>query len=166
MNETARPASAMARPGAARLVSAWLPVVLWVGVITWLSGDRFSDERTAWWLLRVPFVAALGLPPAVVDVANLILRKTAHFVEYAALSMLTYRALGFNDPAPPRRARLLWALALAVACAIGDELHQATTWTRTGSPKDVLLDGLGAFAGALTGAAYLYRRRVARRGAP
>jgi VanZ family protein len=166
VSATARPTGAVARPGAARLASAWVPVVLWIGVITWLSGDRFSDEHTASWLTRVPFVAALGLPPAVVDVANVILRKTAHFVEYAALSMLAYRALGISDAARPRRTRLLWAVAVAVTCATLDELHQATTLTRTGSPKDVVLDALGAFAGALSGAAYLYRRRAARRRVP
>lgn len=140
-------------------------MVLWLGVIAWLSGEGFSDEQTAAWLVGAPYFDALGIPPALVDTANLILRKTAHFVEYAVLSMLTYRALGHGGPGRSRRVRLAGALALAVACATLDELHQATTLSRTGTPRDVLLDGVGAAAGALVGGLLLFRRTRARPGA-
>lgn len=142
-------------PGA--MLIAWLPVVLWMGVIFWLSGDQFSDERTASWLAGSPLLSVLGLPPAVIDVVNLIVRKCAHFVEYALLSMLAYRAMCRSFAAPARRA-LAVAIVLAVSVASIDEMHQATTATRSGSPKDVVLDSAGALAGALTGATYLYRR--------
>ncbi|MGH7786029.1 MAG: VanZ family protein [Candidatus Binatia bacterium] len=151
------------RPGGWAMVAAWLPLALWLGVIFWLSGDQFSDEQTAEWLTSLPWLAALRLPPAAIELANLIVRKSAHFVEYAVLSMLAYRAVGASRPAWSRRAVLLAAVALAVACATVDELHQATTLTRTGSPKDVVIDSLGAFAGALSGAALLYRWTRRRR---
>lgn len=132
--------------------------MLWLGVIAWLSGEGFSDEQTAAWLVGTPFFDALGIPPALIDTANLILRKTAHFVEYATLSMLTYRALGHGAVPRPRRVRLVGAVAVALMVATLDELHQATTLTRTGAPRDVLLDGLGAAAGALAGGLLLFRR--------
>jgi VanZ family protein len=141
-----------------RWLAAWGPVVLWLGVIAWLSGEGFSDEQTAAWLVGMPLFDALGIPPALIDTANLILRKTAHFVEYATLSMLTYRALGHGSVPRPRRVRLAGALILALVCATLDELHQATTLTRTGTPRDVVLDGLGAAAGALVGGLLLFRR--------
>lgn len=133
-------------------------MLLWVGVIAWLSGEGFSDEQTAAWLVGSPFFDALGIPPALVDTANVILRKSAHFVEYATLSMLTYRALGRGAVPRPRRVRLAGAIAVALVCATLDELHQATTLTRTGAPRDVLLDGLGATAGAVVGGLLLFRR--------
>ena len=139
-------------------MAAWGPVLLWLGVIAWLSGEGFSDERTAAWLVEAPFFDALGIPPALVDTANLILRKSAHFVEYAVLSMLTYRALGVGARPRSRRVRLAGALAVALLCATLDELHQATTLTRTGTPRDVLLDGLGAAAGAMVGGLLLFHR--------
>lgn len=151
------------RPGGWAMVAAWLPLGLWLGVIFWLSGDQFSDEQTAEWLTSLPWLAGLGLPPAAFDLANLIVRKSAHFVEYAVLSMLAYRAIGASRPAWSRRGALVGAVVLAVACATVDELHQATTLTRTGSPKDVVIDSLGAFAGALSGAALLYRWSRRRR---
>jgi VanZ family protein len=129
-----------------------------MGIIAWLSGDGFSDERTAAWLTGTPLVGLLGVPPALIDTANLILRKSAHFVEYATLSMLTYRALGMGAAGRSRWARLCGAVALAIACAAVDEMHQATTLSRTGTPRDVLLDSLGAAAGALAGGLVLFRR--------
>lgn len=145
------------RAGAGALLAAWGPVVLWMGVIFWLSGDRFSDEHTAAWLTRLPLLRALGLSPAMVETANLIVRKCAHFVEYAVLSMLAYRAFRVSSAAAPHRA-LTGAILLALSCSVVDELHQATTLTRFGSLKDVVLDGVGTLAGALAGAAVLYRR--------
>lgn len=139
-------------------VRAWAALLAWIGLIGWLSSDRFSDEVTASWLMATPGVAALGLPPAAVDAANLILRKSAHFVEYAVLTMLAYRAFGATASRLHRHRQLLGALLLALVCAGLDEWHQATTVTRTGSARDVALDGAGALAGALAGGLYLYRR--------
>ena len=128
--------------------AAWLPVIVWVALIAWLSGDGFSDERTADWLARWPVLAWLGLTPAVIAPVNLILRKSAHLVEYAILSMLSYRALGATGTRSPSW-RALGALSLALACAALDELHQSATLSRGGSLHDVVLDGAGAVAGAL-----------------
>lgn len=126
-------------------------VIAWIAVIAVLSGDAFSDSQTAAWLAGAPFISSLGLPPALIDTANLILRKTTHFVEYAILALLTYRALGLGGAARSRRARLIGALLLAVACAALDEWHQTTTLTRTGQFRDVVLDASGALAGAVVG---------------
>lgn len=158
MTGQASVASTVRRGGAGALLSAWVPVLLWMGVIFWLSGDQFSDERTAGWLSSMPVLGALGLPPTVVEVLNVIVRKCAHFVEYAVLSMLAYRAVTVSLGGRPARRAVVCAVALAVLCATADEVHQTTTRFRTGSPKDVALDSVGALAGALTGATFLYRR--------
>ncbi|HSQ00327.1 MAG TPA: VanZ family protein [Candidatus Dormibacteraeota bacterium] len=123
----------------------------WVAVIACLSGERFSDEQTAAWLAGAPFVASLSVPPALIDTANLILRKTTHFVEYATLALLAYRALGTGAAPRAQRARILGAVLLAVGCATLDEWHQTMTLTRTGRVHDVVLDAMGALAGALAG---------------
>lgn len=146
-----------ARSGASGIVAAWLPVVLWMGLITWLSGDRFSDQQTAAWLTRRSGVALLGLSPDMLEVANVILRKTAHLVEYAVLGMLIYRALGGAWRRTPW-ARVRWAVGLAASCAMFDEVHQTLTATRTGTPKDVLIDTLGALLGTLLAATVVYGR--------
>lgn len=153
------------RSALATVVAAWGPVAVWVALIFSLSSDRFSDANTATWLAAVPLVGRFGIPPAVIEAANVIVRKSAHFVEYAVLSMLSFRALRATWGQRRGRELLAWAVTLAAVCASVDELHQHF-WTRhrTGTTKDIVLDAVGATAGAIAGATYLYRR-VGRRAA-
>jgi VanZ family protein len=149
----------VARAPLATMVAAWGPVALWVAVIFALSSEQFSDVNTAAWISNMPFAPALGLSPAVIEVGNLIVRKCAHFVEYAVLSMLAFRALRATRPQLAVRRLLVAVLALAAVCASADELHQHLgTLTRSGTATDVVLDAIGACAGAGAGVAFLYRR--------
>jgi VanZ family protein len=146
------------RAGVPALVVAWGPVALWLAVIFALSSDRFSDVNTAVWFSAVPLVGAL-VPQHAIELGNFIVRKCAHFVEYAILSMLTYRALRATRPHMSGPRLVAAAVGMAVVCAALDEVHQYFgTFTRSGSPRDVLLDAFGSGAGALVGASYLYRR--------
>jgi len=76
----------------------------------------------------------------------LILRKLAHFGEYALLLALWLRAL---------RSRLTLdralglAYALTVSYAASDEYHQTFVSGRVGTWRDVLIDAAGALAVAL-----------------
>ena len=72
-----------------------------------------------------------------------VLRKLAHATEFGLLFLLWHRALRWrNLPA---------AVAITVAYAISDELHQTLVPTRHGSPVDVLIDCAGiAIAVVLT----------------
>jgi VanZ family protein len=104
-------------------------------------------------------IGPLGISPVVIKVANLIVRKCAHFVEYAILGLLTWRALRASWPQRRRRQLLLAAMAIAAAWAGVDELRQyITTAARGGKAQDVVLDAAGALAGAALGAVCLERR--------
>ena len=76
------------------------------------------------------------------------IRKSGHFLEYAALGAAVYQLLQAIDRVPrgvwPRR---LAAWGLAVAYAATDELHQLFVSGRSGQPTDVLIDACGALAG-------------------
>ena len=82
---------------------------------------------------------------------DLIGRKLVHAGTYALLCVLWWRAL--RAPLGQRSA-LAAALAVSVAYAVSDELHQTTVQGRNGSPLDVAIDSLGA-----AGAAAALRRR-------
>lgn len=147
------PSIAVQRLAPMTVAIAWVPVVAWMAVIFSLSSDRFSDVHSAAWLSGI--FSALGIPPAVVGVGNLIVRKSAHFVEYAALSLLTFRAARLTWPLRRGLRPLAIALGVAVACACLDELRQyVLTDTRTGTLRDVLVDSGGAIAAVL----FLYFR--------
>ncbi|MGH3002026.1 MAG: VanZ family protein [Gaiellaceae bacterium] len=99
------------------MVSRWLPVVVWAGVIFALSAvPSLSTGLGAW---------------------DLVLRKCAHMTEYALLAVLLVRATGSYR----------WALALTIAYAASDEFHQTFVRGRHGSPVDVGIDTVGALIG-------------------
>jgi hypothetical protein len=82
---------------------------------------------------------------------DLVLRKMAHFSEYAFLSLLFYRALqGKADPDFRKiffNPAFCYALALTVFYAATDESHQLLVPTRNGNPADWGIDALGALGG-------------------
>src|SRR3972149_2793542 len=111
----------------------FVPAVVWMGVIFWLSTPSFAAEETGGWIL--PLLKAL-LPWATLPQLEFIHwlgRKMAHVTEYAILAWLWHRALS----RPGRGPRSLAAFALTVAYAITDELHQGWTGRRGGSVPDV-----------------------------
>jgi hypothetical protein len=102
---------------ASRVLSAWLPVVAWAGLIFTLSSIPDLGTGLGGW--------------------DLVLRKLAHAGEFAVLGLLLVRALG----------RPLLAFWLGAAYAVTDELHQSFVPGRVGSPLDVAIDAAGVAVG-------------------
>lgn len=115
----------------------WLPVLMWAGVIFYLSS--------------VPALGT-GLP----WLWDLLLRKLGHITEYAILMYLLGRALRAQGLA--LRHVLILSTLLALAYAVGDEYHQSLVAGRVGSVKDVAIDGIGMLAALL----YLGRRAASQ----
>lgn len=115
-----------------RAAAIWLPPLVLMVVIFLLSSMPNDDTDR-------------GL-------AYLLLRKAAHFTEYALLAALWWRALRTRLDA---RAALGVAFGIAVAYAVTDEIHQTFVETRVGSLIDVLIDTVGA----ATAVALIARRR-------
>ena len=84
-------------------------------------------------------------------------RKAAHFVEYALLLALWWRALATK--LSDRRA-LAVALAITVLYSVTDELHQTFVNGRAGRPLDVVIDTAGALAAVALIARARLRRKV------
>jgi VanZ family protein len=97
-------------------------------------------------LTRLLAVLGISLSTAALAGLNLFARKVAHFVVYAVLSGLFFRAFRASDRDPRAwRSRWMWlSLTVCFATASGDELRQALTLLRSGEVHDVLLDMFGA----------------------
>jgi len=140
------------------------PLVAWVGLIFFASTGNLSGENTS--LVIRPLL--LWLFPDITEPellrAHLLIRKVAHFTEYAVLALLAARA--FLTSSRPRLQRR-WAAAallLVVACALLDEYHQSFVPTRGSSIYDSMIDATG---GALALAfVSLWRSRRRRREVP
>ena len=128
------------RSATARIIRYWLPVLLMIGLMFWFSSDSFSGDRTESLLDSLVAWLAAGLSRDEIRLVNFLVRKSAHFVEYALLASLLYRGFRQDDP---QRWRLKWALyslAILAGWALLDEYRQSLTWTRSPSAYDALLD--------------------------
>ena len=95
-----------------------------------------------------PFMQWLfpGMPDDMLEHIHHIVRKTAHFTEYAMLGVLVWRAVHF-DPVfasfSPRR-QFWFALLCCLFYASTDEFHQIFVPGREPAVLDVLLDTCGS----------------------
>jgi VanZ family protein len=134
-----------------RLCKYWLPLILWMVVIFSASTKLGSPANTSYFFRPLMHWLFPRMPEEKVEQIHFIVRKTAHFVEYAVLGVLAWRAVQF-DPAfeafsTGRRFRL--ALLLCMLYAASDEFHQSFVPTRQAAVQDVLLDTCGSGFGLL-----------------
>ncbi len=104
-----------------QILSAWLPVILWAGLIFTLSG--IPHLSSGW---RYDFL----------------LRKIAHVTEYFILTLLTYRGLKLSWNTGPTPLNLA-TIAFVLIYALLDEIHQSFVPGRAGTWQDVLFDASG-----------------------
>ena len=103
--------------------------------------------------------------PGVVDFVRRLVRKTAHFAEFALLGFLLRFQAGAYGLVRP--TRWCWLAGALYACT--DEIHQLFIADRAGMWQDVLLDACGVLAGITFAYAVLVavrrvRARLARTG--
>jgi VanZ family protein len=136
----------------------WLPPVLLMAAVLLLSSDAGGAHVSRALLASVVERLWPGATPAQIDTLHVLLRKLGHFLVYALLAALWFRALatGRHWRLGPAAAA---ALAIAIAWALLDEGHQTLAATRTGSLADVALDTAGALTAVA--AAWLGSRAAA-----
>ena len=136
----------------------WLPLLIWVCVIFVGSTSIMSSEHTSRYI--VPFLLWLkpGMSPKAIWTILVVLRKSAHVIEYTVLALLLWRAL---RSLPALRTKTLMVFgAVLLGCALfaaSDEFHQTFIKSRTPSVRDVLLDVGGALLGLLIGVSFARR---------
>jgi VanZ family protein len=118
--------------------------LLWLALVLFLGSASFGPQQTGPVVRRlVPWMSA-----STFRATHAVVRKVSHFVEYAVLGGLWLHA--FRSRVRFRPSTAAWAaLAMCLACAVVDETHQTRVPGRHGSPRDVVLDSLGAMAGVL-----------------
>ena len=114
-----------------RELRAFLPPFALMAVIFVLSGQESLDSGLGW--------------------IDTLLRKLAHFGEYALLCALWWRAL---RAVMAQEHALLLAVTVTSAYAATDEYHQSFVAGRHGAPLDWLIDTAGVAAAAV----WIHRR--------
>lgn len=151
-------------PIAIRILRYWLPVAMMLGAMYYFSTDVFSAENTRSVIERIFLWFAPHASRHTMAVFNYVVRKSAHFTEYAVLGLFLYRAFRAGDVVRWRFRWALYSFVTAASWALLDELHQTFTRTRGGSILDSLLDSSGAFF-MLAGIALVTRTRRASKDA-
>ena len=144
------------------LLSRYVPVVAWACFVLFASSSSFSASNTS----RIIRPLLLWLFPDTSEESlayvHFLVRKAAHFSEYALLALLAARAFRTSHK---RRLKELWwlaAFALVACVALVDEYHQSFLPSRTGTIYDSLLDMTGGAAALACAALWLSLRRRGR----
>lgn len=100
-----------------------------------------------------PFLLWLNpqMPEETIELVHHIIRKCAHFCEYAMLGFLAWRVVHRDlSLSFPSAGRQYWlALLFCALYAASDEFHQSFVPTRQPAVLDVMLDTCGAGFGLL-----------------
>jgi len=129
-----------------RKLLPWLPTLLWLSVLTAFSTDTFSAEHTGAVLMKIVRALYGGISARQFQALHFLVRKAAHFFSYGILGVFAFYSWRASLPARPRWTPRWSALALllTLVAAAMDEFHQSFVASRTSSPRDVLLDMMGA----------------------
>jgi VanZ family protein len=127
-----------------RFFSRWLPLIAWMGFISFASSAEFSAANTS--RIIGPLVLWLfpNTSPASLELIHLGVRKLAHLSEYALMGILASRAFRTSPPKTLFQRRwFLFSFCLVVGYALLDEYHQSFVPSRTASIFDSLIDTIG-----------------------
>src|SRR5436305_10451578 len=135
------------------------PVIAWVCFIFFASTGSFSADNTSRIIRPLLLWLSPGISEPSINQVHFIVRKAAHFTEYAVLALLAARAFR----ASPRRGWRGWgclgSFALVACVVLSDEFHQSFVPSRTASIYDSLLDMTGGATALACVALWLARRR-------
>lgn len=136
-------------------ITLWVCVVFWMVIIFYLSSESGSDSsaRTMEFGKLIATFTGRVFP-------SYVIRKLAHFMEYAILTFISYLALASSfrilisrkivvinekDIKPGFDLNASFSIWITVLFALVDEYHQLFVPGRIGSIFDVLIDVAGGF---------------------
>jgi len=123
----------------------WLLLLLWVAMIFIMSqqpGDKSSSQSD--FIVNLISFTGIELNDYFMEIATLVVRKSAHFTEYLILFILAYRVIKLYMN--KRQAKIV-ALLFVFGYACSDEFHQRFIIGREGAFKDVMIDTSGGIMG-------------------
>jgi VanZ family protein len=126
-----------------RIFRRYVPLILWLGFITYASSDGFSASNTSRIIAPIVLWLFPNTSAETMTIIHLIIRKIAHFTEYGILGFLAVRAFKAS-PGPNIRRNWVWlSLSIVVVYALIDEFHQSFVPSRTASIYDSFIDMTG-----------------------
>lgn len=122
-------------------ITNWILLIMWMVFIYMMSNQpaTVSDAQSGGVIL---FLSKIGIDMNSIfgDIANFIIRKSAHFLEYVILALLVLNLLNKNLNTKHSYAITI-VFVFLYACS--DEIHQLFVPGREGAIRDVIIDTCG-----------------------
>ncbi len=141
-----------------RYLRYWIPVLLWMSFIFWMSTETFSSQNTA--SIVEPIIRFLipSIVPEMIEMIHWALRKLGHLAEYFVLGFLLFRAFRGGSKELRIQRWTFSSFFVLIFYAASDEFHQSFVAARTASLNDVGIDIMGGMI-SLALSALLHRSR-------
>jgi VanZ family protein len=137
----------------------WVPVLLWMSFIFWMSTGTFSTENTPPILEPVLHFLMPSISSEQLDLMHGTIRKLGHVTEYFILGILLFRAFRRGSKELLSWRWAFYSIAVLVLYAASDEFHQSFVSSRTASFVDVGIDALGGILSQCVSVLSHYRRQ-------
>ncbi len=121
------------------IVLSWLFVIfcmVFIFIMSSASGEESKEMSDSLFRMILNY---LGL-----NIPSVVLRKSAHFLEFAGLCMATFNVLHVTFKL---KKTFIWAFSFTAVYSITDEFHQIFSSGRAGRVSDILIDWAGALFG-------------------
>ena len=135
--------AAARKPGVARRLWRYGPLLVWAALIFIGSSDLLSSSHTSSFIIQPLRLLFPHASEATLAAIHFTLRKLGHFTEYAILGWLAARALRTSSQGWLRKRWFWMALAFVICYALFDEFRQSFVPSRTASIYDSLIDMTG-----------------------
>jgi VanZ family protein len=141
-------------------VKYWLPVVVWMCFIFWMSTAMFTAQNTSSIIEPILRFLMPSLSHKELEHIHFFTRKLAHVTEYFISGLLLFRAFRSGSEEHHAWRWMLYSFLILVLIAATDEYHQTFVPDRTPSLVDIAIDATG---GTLALVVSTLKYRFARR---
>ena len=130
-----------------RIIFSWILLVIWMIFIFYMSAQP-ADISNSQSGFVIKLLQSIGIDSSGnnIDLLTTIVRKSAHFSEYAILGLLSYNVM--KNYFTKKRARIV-AVLIVFFYACSDEFHQLFVSGRAGKITDVIIDTSGGIFSVL-----------------
>lgn len=124
-----------------RKIINWVLLIAWMILIFTMSNQpaNISDSQSEG-AIKVLLLIGIDANSIFGQLANFIVRKCAHFLEYMILALLYINVAKYYFT---KKAIIISTIAFVFAYACSDEIHQLFVPGREGTFRDVLIDTCG-----------------------
>lgn len=130
-----------------KIIFSWILLVIWMIFIFYMSAQP-ADISNSQSGFVIKLLQSIGIDSSGNNIGLLttIVRKGAHFSEYAILGLLSYNVM--KNYFTKKRARIV-AVLIVFFYACSDEFHQLFVSGRAGKITDVIIDTSGGIFSVL-----------------